>query len=103
MRTMTERATRCFTCGQAVEDPPTIARLADGSACPTCVERLLESVPAALPAPREAVEEPEIASAELFEDRHLAETQFLRLEDFRAKAKNEAPERGPRRADDERA
>ena len=44
------RATRCFACGQPVGIPPALNRRSDGSVCPSCVDRLLEHVPAALPA-----------------------------------------------------
>ena len=42
-------ATFCFTCGQAVTDPPRLHRLEDGSACPACRDRALALLPPALP------------------------------------------------------
>ncbi len=44
-----QSATYCFTCARAVSEPHQIHRLEDGSACPGCVERLLEGLPALLP------------------------------------------------------
>lgn len=47
---MSSRAkTRCIQCGQDVGEPPALNRLPDGRPCPSCVERMLEAVPAALP------------------------------------------------------
>lgn len=42
-------ASLCFTCGHPVGEPPRLNPLASGEPCPTCAERLLESIPAALP------------------------------------------------------
>ena len=41
--------TICFTCGQAVQDPPRFNLLASGEYCPTCRERVLDAAPALLP------------------------------------------------------
>ena len=43
-----ERSTepiKCFTCRNALGDPLAYPTLADGSPCPACAERLLESLP----------------------------------------------------------
>jgi DNA-directed RNA polymerase subunit RPC12/RpoP len=47
--------TRCITCGQVVTHPPALNHLKDGASCPTCVERVLESLPPALPGRSEAL------------------------------------------------
>ena len=39
----------CFTCGQPTGPAPRLNLLADGRACPSCRERLLDSLPPALP------------------------------------------------------
>lgn len=39
----------CFTCGLVVASSPFANRLADGRACPTCRDRLLDEAPALLP------------------------------------------------------
>jgi hypothetical protein len=49
-----DKAPVCFCCALPVEDPPVLNRLADGRPCAVCADRLLESLPPALPAPREA-------------------------------------------------
>jgi DNA-directed RNA polymerase subunit RPC12/RpoP len=41
-------ALRCLGCGETPEDGQ-VKRRADGSACPHCAERLLESLPSLLP------------------------------------------------------
>ena len=41
----------CFTCGLEVGDPPRLNHTPNGDACPTCRDRLLEVLPAALPRP----------------------------------------------------
>ena len=43
-------STRCITCGHQVGDPPQLNLLENGSNCPTCRDRALDAVPAALPA-----------------------------------------------------
>ncbi len=43
-------ATFCFACTRAIEHPHQIHRDADGVACAACVDRVLESMPALLPA-----------------------------------------------------
>ena len=54
---MTEpRPTVCITCGEPAGDPPVLNRLEDGTPCPTCADRVLEGLPAALPTPSEAPE-----------------------------------------------
>lgn len=58
---------RCITCGGGVTDPPQLHRLENGSACPTCRDRALEAVPAALPRRREPEPE-ESYQRELFPD-----------------------------------
>lgn len=40
---------RCFTCRQPVGDPPILNRGEDGELCPTCRERVLDSLPTLLP------------------------------------------------------
>lgn len=42
--------TLCFTCGLPIADPPRFNHLPSGRPCPTCKDRLLESLPALLPA-----------------------------------------------------
>lgn len=39
----------CFTCGQPIGEPPRINELADGEPCPSCRDRLLDSLPPLLP------------------------------------------------------
>ena len=39
----------CFTCGHRLPENPFENRLADGKACPTCRDRLLDGAPALLP------------------------------------------------------
>lgn len=41
--------TICFTCGQAVQDPPRFNLLASGEYCHACRERVLDAAPALLP------------------------------------------------------
>ena len=43
------RDTICFTCGQALQDPPRFNLLESGEYCPTCRDRVLDAVPAVLP------------------------------------------------------
>ena len=57
--------TLCIHCGQSAADPTRFNRLPDGRACPTCADRLLASLPPALPATKEAVAEPEDADCEV--------------------------------------
>jgi len=52
---------RCLGCGETPEDGQ-VKRRADGSACPHCAERLLESLPALLPS-RTPVSQEEPSSA----------------------------------------
>ncbi|MDP6538092.1 MAG: hypothetical protein QF410_00955 [Planctomycetota bacterium] len=40
---------RCFRCGQAAGASPRFHFLPNGAPCPACRDRLLESLPAALP------------------------------------------------------
>jgi DNA-directed RNA polymerase subunit RPC12/RpoP len=47
----------CFTCGQAFAGPTRLNTLPGGQACPTCRDRLLESLPSLLPSDPEALEE----------------------------------------------
>ena len=42
-------ASLCFSCGQPVGEPPRLNLLAGGRPCPTCADRLLESLPPILP------------------------------------------------------
>ena len=46
---MEKRETLCFECGQVVGDPPVLNRHEDGSSCRCCAERVLDSIPPALP------------------------------------------------------
>jgi len=39
----------CITCGQPAGSPPQLNRRPDGQPCQTCRNRVLESLPAALP------------------------------------------------------
>ena len=51
----------CFTCGLHVGEPYRLNRMDNGQICPTCRERVLESLPSILPAlPRLRVETPEL-------------------------------------------
>ncbi len=43
------RETLCFTCGQAVQQPPRFNLLETGEHCPTCRDRVLDAVPPLLP------------------------------------------------------
>ena len=49
-----ESQSLCFTCGQAVGDPPQLNRLENGLPCPTCRDRILAYLPPALPGPGSA-------------------------------------------------
>ena len=42
--------TLCFTCGLAVEETPRLNRLTNGEICPACRDRVLDMLPAPLPA-----------------------------------------------------
>jgi len=44
-----DRATRCFTCGQPAGDPVRFNHLSNGRPCPTCRDRLLESLGSLIP------------------------------------------------------
>jgi hypothetical protein len=55
----------CFHCSQPVGDPPQLNRLPDGRRCPTCLDRALDMVAAALPAERPVERE---VQGELFPD-----------------------------------
>jgi len=62
------RDTVCFTCGQPAGDFPRLNCLPGGQVCPTCRDRLLESLPACLPSESEETELGEgTASIELLE------------------------------------
>ena len=39
----------CMPCGSTVEEPPILNLLPDGTPCPTCAQRLLDSLPPVLP------------------------------------------------------
>ena len=39
----------CITCGLEVGSGPQLNRLSNGQVCPTCRDRLLDSIPSALP------------------------------------------------------
>jgi DNA-directed RNA polymerase subunit RPC12/RpoP len=39
----------CFTCGLEVGEPYQLNRLANGRVCPTCRDRVLDSLPPVLP------------------------------------------------------
>jgi hypothetical protein len=41
----------CIACGQATGPRPRLNLLPDGRACPTCRDRLLDSLPPVLPSP----------------------------------------------------
>ncbi len=56
----------CITCGQPTGGAPRLNTLASGRACPTCRDRLLESLPSLLPG-ETVVPEPSSASMELDE------------------------------------
>ncbi len=64
------RETICITCGQALGEVPRLHRLSDGSPCPACRDRLLETLPPALPRaadrgePAETVDEPEATTGD---------------------------------------
>jgi len=45
-----DTATRCFTCGQPAGDPARFNHLPNGRPCPTCRDRLLESLAPLIPA-----------------------------------------------------
>ena len=44
-----DRQSVCFTCSQPIAEPPAINRLENGETCPTCRDRLLDSLPPLLP------------------------------------------------------
>lgn len=44
------RPSVCIGCGQATGPLPRLNRLPDGKVCPTCRDRLLETLPPVLPA-----------------------------------------------------
>ncbi len=44
-----DRQPVCFTCSQPVAEPPEINKLENGETCPTCRDRLLDSLPPLLP------------------------------------------------------
>jgi hypothetical protein len=44
-----DRQPVCFTCSQPIAEPPAINRLENGDFCPTCRDRLLDSLPSLLP------------------------------------------------------
>ena len=44
-----DRQPVCFTCGQPIAEAPKINRLQNGDFCPTCRDRLLDSLPSLLP------------------------------------------------------
>ena len=44
-----DHESRCFRCGQPAGDPPRFNFLSNGSPCPTCRDRLLDSLRPALP------------------------------------------------------
>jgi hypothetical protein len=56
------RDTLCFTCGQALQDPPRFNLLESGEYCPACRDRVLDAVPAVLP--RRFAAQPESAAYE---------------------------------------
>lgn len=51
--------TLCIGCGLPAGNPPRLNRLDDGRVCPTCRDRLLESLPPALPGLGRAAREEE--------------------------------------------
>jgi len=53
-----DRQPVCFTCSQPIAESPAINRLENGDFCPTCRNRLLDSLPSLLPR-RPAVESEE--------------------------------------------
>ena len=61
--------TVCFTCGLAIEEPPRLNRLTNGQVCPACRERLLDALPALLPAPKPESIVSQASAAHLFETR----------------------------------
>jgi len=44
-----DRQPVCFTCSQPIAEPPGINKLENGESCPTCRDRLLDSLPPLLP------------------------------------------------------
>lgn len=54
----------CFACGCPTGPLPRLNRLLDGRVCPTCRERLLDSLPPVLPAGRDGAPEREEEWAE---------------------------------------
>ena len=51
-----QRETLCFECGQPVGKPPMLNRHSDGETCRRCADRVLDSLPPALPRRVEAPE-----------------------------------------------
>lgn len=62
-----DRKPVCIRCGQSVAIPGAINRLPDGAVCPVCRDRLLDSIPPALPrqAPEPGRRELELAEIDL--------------------------------------
>ncbi len=59
----------CITCSNPIQDPPELHRLEDGTPCPACRDRALETVPPALPRFAEVDEEQEeVVQGELFDE-----------------------------------
>ena len=47
-----DRQPVCFTCSQPIAEGPAINRLENGDFCPSCRNRLLDSLPSLLPSPQ---------------------------------------------------
>jgi len=62
----------CITCGKATGPKAKLNRLPDGRPCPSCAERILDSLPAILPRPAE-----ELDFEEWNEPSESAEDDFL--------------------------
>jgi hypothetical protein len=55
--------TLCIHCGLPAGDPPQLNRLKNGQTCPACRDRVLVSIPPALPRQRQVSEEREMLDA----------------------------------------
>lgn len=73
--------TRCIQCGHPVGDPPRLNALPDGTPCRQCGDRLLDALPAALPADPRPQPGPQVVQHELWEDAEIEEAQGAPLVD----------------------
>jgi len=68
----------CITCGQPTGGAPRLNTLSSGQACPTCRDRLLESLPSLLPGETEVpepLEASEVSEASMMLDEFEQEVE----------------------------